>query len=177
MLVRWLVGQSVGWSVGPVFTFLAFFSFLSLLLLPKCSSDLLQRCSCPPVRDWGSRVSGLVFFFFDERRDICSNDLFVWLVPAQRHRLYRRNENLFFIIFTDATKTCSLSSLPTQQKLVFHHLCTPRSADRVVTLWPDVWDESDTNNSFFTSNEFCNPLFGIKDGWFNIRYWIKRNEY
>ena len=55
-----LVGRSVGWSVGPVFTFLAFFSFLSLLLLPKCSGDLLQHCPCPPTRNWGSRVTSLV---------------------------------------------------------------------------------------------------------------------
>ena len=38
----------------------AFLSFLSLQLLPKCSSDLLLHCTCPPARDWGSRVSGLV---------------------------------------------------------------------------------------------------------------------
>ena len=33
---------------------------LSLLLLPKCSSDLLQHCSCPTARDWGSHITGLV---------------------------------------------------------------------------------------------------------------------
>ena len=58
---------SLCWSVG--FTFSAFFSFFSLLLLLKCPSDLLQHRSYPPARDWGSRVSGLVFlpiqcFFF-----------------------------------------------------------------------------------------------------------------
>ena len=42
--------------------FQRFLSFLSLLLLSKCSNDLLQHCPCPPARDWGSRVSGLVFF-------------------------------------------------------------------------------------------------------------------
>ena len=37
-----LVGWSVSWSVGrPLFTFLAFLSFLRLLLLPKCSGDFL----------------------------------------------------------------------------------------------------------------------------------------
>ena len=50
---------SVGRSVGSLSAFL---SFLSPLLLPKCSGDLLQHCSCPPERDWGSRLSGLVFF-------------------------------------------------------------------------------------------------------------------
>ena len=55
-----LVGWSVGWSVGPLFTFLAFLSFLSLRLLPRCPSDLLQHYSCPPTRDLGSRVFGLV---------------------------------------------------------------------------------------------------------------------
>ena len=39
------VGRWVGWSVGPLFTFLPFLSFLSLLLLPKCSSNLIQHCS------------------------------------------------------------------------------------------------------------------------------------
>ena len=33
---------------------------LSLLFLPKCSSDLHQHCPCRPARDWGSRVSGRV---------------------------------------------------------------------------------------------------------------------
>ena len=33
--------------------------FLALLLLPKCSTDLNYGL-CPPARDWGSRVSGLV---------------------------------------------------------------------------------------------------------------------
>ena len=57
MLVGWLV---VGWFVFPLYTFLVFLSFFSLLLLPKCSSDLLQHWSCPTASDWGSRVSGLV---------------------------------------------------------------------------------------------------------------------
>ena len=60
--VGWLVGQLVGWS--PFFPFLVFWSFLSflnLLLLPKCSSDLLQYCSCPPICDWGSCVSSLIY--------------------------------------------------------------------------------------------------------------------
>ena len=55
------VGPSVSPSVHPShFTFSAFFSFLALLLLPKCSGDL-KYGPCPPARDWGSRVSGLVF--------------------------------------------------------------------------------------------------------------------
>ena len=56
------VGQSVDRSVCPLFTISAFLSFLRLLLLPRCPSDLLQHCSCPPACDWGSRVSGLVYF-------------------------------------------------------------------------------------------------------------------
>ena len=64
-LVGWSVGWSVGRSVGPLFTFSAFLSFLSLRLLPRCPSDLLPHCACPP---WGSRLSRprscflLVFF-------------------------------------------------------------------------------------------------------------------
>ena len=53
------VGWSVGWLVSPLFTFLAFLSFLSIRLLPRCPSDLLQDCSYPPAHDQGSRVSGL----------------------------------------------------------------------------------------------------------------------
>ena len=51
---------SVGRSVGPShFTF--FYDFISLtsLLLPKWSSDL-KYGPCPPARNFGSRVSGLV---------------------------------------------------------------------------------------------------------------------
>ena len=54
------VGRSVGRSVGPShFTF--FYDFISLtsLLLPKWSGDL-KNGPCPPARDFGSRVSGLV---------------------------------------------------------------------------------------------------------------------
>ena len=54
------VGPSFGWSVGPLFTFSAFLSSLSIRLLPRCPSDLLQHYSCPPTRDLGSHVSGLV---------------------------------------------------------------------------------------------------------------------
>ena len=38
-LVGWSVGRSVGRLVGPDFTYSAFFSVLSSLLLPKCPSD------------------------------------------------------------------------------------------------------------------------------------------
>ena len=48
------------WLVGPHFTFLAFLSILSSLLLPKCPSNLLHHRPCPPTRDQGSRVSRLV---------------------------------------------------------------------------------------------------------------------
>jgi len=55
------VGWSVGWLVGRSVTFYFFLRFYSLTsqLLPKWSSDL--KCGpCPPARDFGSRVSGLV---------------------------------------------------------------------------------------------------------------------
>ena len=55
-----LVGRLVGWSVGwSHFTFFNYFSLTSLLL-PKWSGDL-KYGPCPPARDFGSRVSGLVF--------------------------------------------------------------------------------------------------------------------
>ena len=45
------VRRSVGRSVGPLFTFSAFLRVLNSLLLPKCPSDLLHHCPCPPARD------------------------------------------------------------------------------------------------------------------------------
>ena len=48
--VGWLVSRSVCWSV-PLLLFLVFLSFLSIVLPPRCPSDLLQHCSCPPARD------------------------------------------------------------------------------------------------------------------------------
>ena len=56
------VGPSVGPSIGPSVrhtTFSAFMGFLAIPLLPKYSTDL-KYGPCPPARDWGSRVSGLV---------------------------------------------------------------------------------------------------------------------
>ena len=51
------VGRSVGWSV--TLYFLNDFITLTSLLLPKWSGDL-KYGPCPPTRDFGSRVSGLV---------------------------------------------------------------------------------------------------------------------
>ena len=53
-------------SVGPSVrhTLLSrrlWFFFFALQLLPKCSTDL-KYGPCPPTRDWGSRVTGLVFY-------------------------------------------------------------------------------------------------------------------
>ena len=51
----------VGRSVGLLVTLYFFYDFCLWisLLLPKWSSDL-KYGPCPPARDWGSRVSGLV---------------------------------------------------------------------------------------------------------------------
>ena len=54
------VSRSVGLSV-TLYLFYDFY-FWTSLLLPKWSSDL-KYGPCLPARDWGSRVSGLVFFF------------------------------------------------------------------------------------------------------------------
>ena len=51
------VGRSVGWLVTLYFFY--DFIFLTSLLLPKWSGDL-KYGPCPPARDFGSRVSGLV---------------------------------------------------------------------------------------------------------------------
>ena len=55
-VLRDFMARIVGLLIDPLFTFL---SFLSSLLLPKCPSDL-YHCCCPPVCDWGSRISRLV---------------------------------------------------------------------------------------------------------------------
>ena len=52
------VGRSVGRLVGHTLLFYHFI-FLTLLLLPKWSGDL-KYGPCPPTRDFGSHVSGLV---------------------------------------------------------------------------------------------------------------------
>ena len=51
---------SVGRSVGHTLLFYDFITLTSLLL-PKWSGDF-KYGPCPPARDWGSRVSGLVFW-------------------------------------------------------------------------------------------------------------------
>ena len=55
------VGRSVGLSVGWSVTFYFFYEFYfwTSPLLPKWSGDL-KYGPCPPARDFGSRVSGLV---------------------------------------------------------------------------------------------------------------------
>ena len=50
------VGMSVGPSVGHIFELQLVYA---LLLLPTWSGDL-KYGPCPPARDFGSRVSGLV---------------------------------------------------------------------------------------------------------------------
>ena len=57
----------VGLSVSPSHsTFSAFMGFLADPLLSKCSTDLKQG-PCPPARNWGSRVSGLVHSVLGKR--------------------------------------------------------------------------------------------------------------
>ena len=70
---------SVGWLVGPSVTFYFFyvFTFLTSLLLPKWSSDL-KYGPCPPARDFGSRVSGLVFWKVTFRVAFCFRSIH-WL--------------------------------------------------------------------------------------------------
>ena len=52
------VGRLVRWLVSHTFLFFYFY-FWTSLLLPKWSSDF-KYGPCPPARDFGSRVSGLV---------------------------------------------------------------------------------------------------------------------
>ena len=45
-----------------VVIFLCSWAVFAILLLPKCMVNLFYHCPCPPARDLGSRVSGLVFY-------------------------------------------------------------------------------------------------------------------
>ena len=55
-----LRGQGTG--TADHLTLLRLFSILSSQLLPEYLQ--LHHCPCPPARDWGSRVSGLVSYCF-----------------------------------------------------------------------------------------------------------------
>ena len=72
------VGWSVGWLIGQSVTLYFFYDFISLtsLLLPKWPGDL-KYGPCPPARDLGSRVSGLVSFQCREKQDLVFF-LFFW---------------------------------------------------------------------------------------------------
>ena len=56
-----LVRRSVGPYIRHTYFFVFFLWSLASQLLPKWSSDL-KYIPCPPARDWGSCVSGLVHF-------------------------------------------------------------------------------------------------------------------
>ena len=88
------VRRSVRRSVRPPhFTFFGFLRFLALLLLPKWSG-LLNYSPCPPARDWGSRISGLVIVWSknvlsldrsDRARDWSRNSCFLSFFHYQIH--------------------------------------------------------------------------------------------
>ena len=62
MSVSWLVGPSVGWSVRPLFTFLAFLSFLSIR---ACPDALVTFSSTGPAHSHATRAAvypALLFF-------------------------------------------------------------------------------------------------------------------
>ena len=69
MSVSWLVGWLVGWLVDYTLLFFYVFYSLTILLLPKYGP-------CPPARDWGSRVSGLVEEIFSCQKD--SDRVEIW---------------------------------------------------------------------------------------------------
>ena len=58
-LVCLSVGRFVGRSV-PVSFFQHLWAVFALLLLPNHLNNLFYNCPCPPARDFGSRVYGLV---------------------------------------------------------------------------------------------------------------------
>ena len=88
-------------SVGRLVTLNFFYDFISLtsLLLPKWSCDL-KYGPCPPAREFGSHVSGLVLFLFvhlqrPSERPSCSSEwrgywllhkMHVWVSQSTTHR-------------------------------------------------------------------------------------------
>ena len=96
--------------------------FLALLLLPKCSADL-NYGPCPPARDWGSRVSGLVFI--SPHVDLYLLINFTWLpsnhIPLQSNDLkaffyWRQQTRLFLLIgFTTRTYMQNFHDFPTME--------------------------------------------------------------
>ena len=81
------VGPSVRWSVRHTLLFFVFLRFLASLLLPKWWSGL-KYGPCPPARNLGSRVSGLVHF---------------WLWPPLKHKccLWKYAVILLSLLFLD----------------------------------------------------------------------------
>ena len=74
-----MVGRSVGWS-----RFTSFYDFISVTsqLLPEWSSAL-KYGPCPPTRNIGSRVSGLVFFISSRKKQgviKVKNKVSLWLL-------------------------------------------------------------------------------------------------
>ena len=57
------VCPSVGRLVCDTLLFRRLQGVLGIQLLPNCLAGLFHHCPCPPARDLGSRVSGLVFSF------------------------------------------------------------------------------------------------------------------
>ena len=84
------VGRSVGRLVGRSVTLYFFYDFISLtsLLLPKWSGDL-KYGPCPPARDFGSRVSGLVFLHEAEVAEEIKKPA---LNPAVERRMREKEE-------------------------------------------------------------------------------------
>ena len=58
---------SIGWLVNGHTLLLYDFYSLTALLRPERFNDL-RYGPCPPARDWGSRVSGILFFLCQELR-------------------------------------------------------------------------------------------------------------
>ena len=104
-----LVCQSVGRSVHMFsFTFLfLFLKSLASLLLPKRSSDL-KFGPCSPARDWGSRVSGLVYF---DIVPILNNHFccrFIW--PSPHHQRHQEPTAVMTKIITRTTTTTTTTN-------------------------------------------------------------------
>ena len=78
---------------------------LRLLLLPRCPCDLLQHCSCPPARDWGSCVSGLV-----------SLHVICLLAIIYRSTVLMRHEKQYAANYVTSTNSFNFSAINSVEK-------------------------------------------------------------
>ena len=129
------VRRSVGWSVGQsVGHTLLFFYSLTVRLLSKWSGEL-KHGPCPPTRDWGSRVTGLVI--------VVDAPLIVWEQSKYKGMMW-----------ISATRAKSLSPLVLRER-GWNRICIVRNGgggshtEDAVGFIPYVWSSETLGHYFY----------------------------